>query len=758
MLFRLVMLFCLLGFTHVHALAPAVQRGEVCLNGDWQAAAGEHEDTLPAVEGFDTTLPVPGVFSPMYTEQPRLNFHKVWYRLDFAVPAAWQDGRRVHLDFRSVDHYGKVYVNRQAIGEHYGVVLPFQFDVTDAVKFGEDNELLVFVEDLSRTISTPEAREKALATPWSNWKKRRAVARAPNDYPHRVHMPGVSGDVYLRSTPAVFIADVFVKPSVRQKHLTVQVWVTNTGATAQRVTVTQDVSLDGEVALTLPAKTVEVPAGETIDFEVQKEWADPKLWGYGEYGSATLYFIRSELKAGNVRDTRFTRFGFREMWAEGKDFYFNGRKYFIMGDCDSMEKYVYKCTRAYIARFLQAQRMFNINNLRAGGDGPIHQVWFELGDEMGVPMQPCVGVSAFPNPTSRKNDEFAATVYTKSVRNNPCVVTINTNGEAASQGGGAISPGNDPAVWESLKLAQEAIKRVDGTRLVFHDGSPRIMLSKKYGLDFPLDVWDIHPYGDPLVNSLRRHMQEFGYDGSVPCVLGEVVGKKVSLPKDINLLKEYPEEAYNLQMLTARHWTETIRDLKAEGVGGLRVLNLLTRAWWGAASKTEVSGGPYDGRPSTIAITWPARSGAGLKPIVQVWGHKEGLTNYLLPDRPLVFENIIGKHVREAFREANGGEDLPPVPDRRVPEVIVTVTAGGKPAAGAYVYLEPRDGQATNVRGTMADIDGRAWFVLKEPGKYNASCTVDGKTGDLELQARWGSLANDPMPWGHIDRFTLAMD
>ena len=74
------------------------------------------------------------------------------------------------------------------------------------------------------------------------------------------------------------------------------------------------------------------------------------------------------------------------------------------------------------------------------------------------------------------------------------------------------------------------------------------------------------------------------------------------------------------------------------------------------------------------------------------------------------------------------------------------------------MYLEPRDGQATNVRGTMADVDGRAWFVLKEPGKYNASCTVDGKTGDLELQARWGSLANDPMPWGHIDQFTLSMD
>ena len=101
---------------------------------------------------------------------------------------------------------------------------------------------------------------------------------------------------------------------------------------------------------------------------------------------------------------------------------------------------------------------------------------------------------------------------------------------------------------------------------------------------------------------------------------------------------------------------------------------------------------------------------------------------------------------------------MPPVPDRRAPEIIVAVTVNGRPATNAYVYLEPLGGQAANVRGVMADRNGKAWFVLAEPGRYRARTAVDDRSGSVELTARWGSLRNDPMPWGHVDTFTLALD
>ena len=119
--------------------------------------------------------------------------------------------------------------------------------------------------------------------------------------------------------------------------------------------------------------------------------------------------------------------------------------------------------------------------------------------------------------------------------------------------------------------------------------------------------------------------------------------------------------------------------------------------------------------------------------------------------------NVIGQWTKEAYREANDGKDLPSVPDRRAPEVIMEVTSGGKPVANAYVYLTPLDGQASNVRGVMADREGKAWFVLQEPGRYMASCAAGGKQAPTEITARWGSLANDPMPFGHVDTFQLEL-
>ncbi len=740
-------------------LQPATQRVDLCLNGQWQGVVAVDENTLPRPLDFNETLPVPGIFNQWFGEMPgNLDAHRVWYRLAFVVPAEWGDGRRVHVEFRSVDHYAKVYVNRAAAGEHYCGLIPFQFDITAAVEFGASNELLVYVEDSSRTISTPAAREKALAEPWAKWRRYRAVQRAPTDYPVReAYMPGINGDVYLKSAPPVFLSDAFVKPSVRKKKLDVQLWVDNAGTETRTVTVKNEIVLNGKSVLTLPEKTITVPVNESIDFTVSATWPDPELWGYGQYGSAVLYFLRTELIAGQARDTRFTRFGFREVWAEGKDLYFNGRKWFIQGDCDDYHRrLIHTSMRAWLARFFQAERQQNVNNVRNGW-GPAPTIWFEVADEMGMTLEPSTGISGYPNPTNRKTDQYLAAEYTKAIRNHPSVVIISSNNEAASQGGGAISPGNDPEVWKSLKLAQDTIRQHDGTRLVSHQGSPRIMLAKKFDLDFPVEIWNIHPYGDPLLTSLRRHIQAFGYDRSVPCVLGEVVGKKVFLPKDIELLKEYPEEACNIQMGTARYWAETIRDIRADGVAGIQLLSLMARGYWGPISENEVSAGPFDGVTGEVLVPWPSRSGPGIRPTTHVWYHKLGLVNCLLPDRPIVVPNVIAQAARDAYRAANDGEDLPPVPDRRVPELIVTVTAAGEPAAQAYVFLEPLDGQATIVRGVMADDRGAAWFVLNEPGRYRVSSTLDGRTGNAEVKARWGSLKADPMPWGHVDRFALVL-
>ncbi|KAF8864380.1 hypothetical protein BDZ45DRAFT_36192 [Acephala macrosclerotiorum] len=69
-----------------------------------------------------------------------------WFSTSFTVPSSWS-GNQVLLNFGAVDYEATVYVNGQQAGFNRGGYCQFTVDVTNATKFGEANELLVFVHD-----------------------------------------------------------------------------------------------------------------------------------------------------------------------------------------------------------------------------------------------------------------------------------------------------------------------------------------------------------------------------------------------------------------------------------------------------------------------------------------------------------------------------------------------------------------------------------------------------------------------------------
>ncbi|QEG38339.1 glycoside hydrolase family 2 protein [Roseimaritima ulvae] len=68
----------------------------------------------------------------------------LWYRRTFE--ASSNPGRRTLLNFEAVDYRCEVFVNGTSVGRHQGGNTPFSFDITDALRSGE-NELVVRVED-----------------------------------------------------------------------------------------------------------------------------------------------------------------------------------------------------------------------------------------------------------------------------------------------------------------------------------------------------------------------------------------------------------------------------------------------------------------------------------------------------------------------------------------------------------------------------------------------------------------------------------
>ena len=121
------------------------------LNGYWDYAF-TRKFKIP--EKYDGQILVP--FSPEAVlsgvSRQLMPDEYLWYRRVFIIEG-WngrKSGRRLLLHFGAVDQACAVYVNGQRAARHTGGYLPFEADITQLVRDGE-NELIVAVKDLSDT-------------------------------------------------------------------------------------------------------------------------------------------------------------------------------------------------------------------------------------------------------------------------------------------------------------------------------------------------------------------------------------------------------------------------------------------------------------------------------------------------------------------------------------------------------------------------------------------------------------------------------
>lgn len=69
-----------------------------------------------------------------------------WYRKHLVIGKEYA-GRNVYLEFDGVQKYSKVYVNGHYLGDHKGGFTSFYMDATEAIRFGEDNVIVVAVNN-----------------------------------------------------------------------------------------------------------------------------------------------------------------------------------------------------------------------------------------------------------------------------------------------------------------------------------------------------------------------------------------------------------------------------------------------------------------------------------------------------------------------------------------------------------------------------------------------------------------------------------
>lgn len=136
---------------------PLLQRSSwINLNGNWNHAFTDSPEYPAQWDGsilvpYSPEAPLSGVSRQL---KPQEYLH---YERTFTADPA--DGLRTLLHFGAVDHACRVYINGHEVGSHCGGYLPFTFDITDALREGE-NMLYLCVQDPSDTGDQARGKQK----------------------------------------------------------------------------------------------------------------------------------------------------------------------------------------------------------------------------------------------------------------------------------------------------------------------------------------------------------------------------------------------------------------------------------------------------------------------------------------------------------------------------------------------------------------------------------------------------------------------
>ncbi|MCF6467651.1 glycoside hydrolase family 2 [Nonomuraea sp. MG754425] len=266
------------------------------LNGDWDFRADTEQD-------WDRTITVPFAWE---TPASGIEAHWLpvaWYRRSFTVPDGWR-GQRVVLQFGAVHHEATVWVNDVEVVTHRGGYTPFEADVTDALRDGEQ-------EVVVRVSAPLDQREIAHG-------KQRSVPRDDFDGVCFTPSSGIWQSVWLEARPATYLSGLTLRPSEGLDAIEVEARVAGAAEATLRL------SLRGtDLAIELPvvgglAETV-IPV------------AEPRLWSPED---PHLYHVDATLTSADGTDTVAAYTGLRRIEAIGEDLYLNGRRLFVRGVLD----------------------------------------------------------------------------------------------------------------------------------------------------------------------------------------------------------------------------------------------------------------------------------------------------------------------------------------------------------------------------------------------------------------------------------------
>jgi len=173
------------------------------LNGQWDFAmdpnvVGIKENWQNDPSKFNEKITVPFCVESELSGIKYTDFIKaVWYHRTFTVPKNWED-ERVFLHFGAVDYDCRAWVNGKPVGRHHGGSVSFTFEITDALKEGE-NDLVIYAFDDVRSEVQPSGKQST---------------RRESYGVHYTRVTGIWQTVWLEARPQQFLESVHIVPDL----------------------------------------------------------------------------------------------------------------------------------------------------------------------------------------------------------------------------------------------------------------------------------------------------------------------------------------------------------------------------------------------------------------------------------------------------------------------------------------------------------------------------------------------------------------
>lgn len=316
----LFLLLCLsvCSFNHLQA------RDVTIFNDGWNFKKGPFQkDPLLFSAAFDGNwqeVKIPHTWNArdMQTEMNNYYAGEAYYKKEYTPSADLKD-KRVFLRFQGVGSVAEVYVNKTYAGNHKGAYSAFTIEVSNLLKYGEPNEILVKVDNSSRPDVVP-VNHTLFGVYGGIYRPVELIVTEP-----------VNIAVTDYASPGIYISQKNVNS--KSADVNVKIKLENKKAQAENVQVSTTIyERDGKIKMQKQVPMTVSPQGRQFceqDFSVK----NPHLWQGLE--DPYLYKVVVKLIAdGQVIDEVTQPLGLRHFELKAADgMYLNGKKVPMYGVC-----------------------------------------------------------------------------------------------------------------------------------------------------------------------------------------------------------------------------------------------------------------------------------------------------------------------------------------------------------------------------------------------------------------------------------------